>query len=150
MVTSCSMPKEVYEDRYSFLAHWYLFHILKEPYTACCQLTTTDVYGNKIQCKSSEIKPNDCKRHYICHGFDDEKAPNHMYIFKVGAFDRLQIKCKLPEYTQARRKVPTAYTPKYWIWLNVVRDDPRGLSHRSACPRPFTPDWDYCKKTWTE
>ncbi len=34
MVTSCSMPKEVYEDIYSFLAHWYLFHILKEPYRA--------------------------------------------------------------------------------------------------------------------
>ncbi len=33
-VTTCTMPKEVYEDRYSFLAHWYLFHICKEPYRA--------------------------------------------------------------------------------------------------------------------
>ncbi len=69
-----------------------------------------------------------------------------MYIFKVSAFNKVQIKCKLSEYTHARRKVPTTYTPTYWIWLNVDRDDPRGLSHRSACPRPFTPDWDYCKK----
>ncbi len=78
------------------------------------------------------MKPNDCKRHYVCHGF--------------GAFDRVQIKCKIPEYTNVRRKVPTTYTPKYWIWFNVDRDDPRGLSHRNACPRPFTPHWDYCKK----
>ncbi len=69
-----------------------------------------------------------------------------MYIFKVGAFDRVKIKCKLPEYTHARRKVPTTYTPKYWIWLNVDKNDPRGLSDRSTCPCPFTPDWDYCKK----
>ncbi len=26
------------------------------------------------------------------------------------------------------------------------RDDQRGLSHRSDCPRPFTPEWEYCKK----
>ncbi len=51
------MPKEVYVDRYSFIAHWYLLHILKEPYSAWCQFTTTDVYENKIQGESSEIKP---------------------------------------------------------------------------------------------
>ncbi len=33
-ISFCTMPKEVYEDTYSFLAHWYLFHILKEPYRA--------------------------------------------------------------------------------------------------------------------
>ncbi len=33
-----------------------------------------------------------------------------------------------------------------WIWLNVDRDDPRGLSHRSTSPHPFTPEWEYCKK----
>ncbi len=145
-VTTCTMPKEVYEDRYSFLAHWYLFHILKEPYRVWCQLTVTDPYGNKIQCESSEIQPNDCKKHYLCHGFIEQKAPNYIYIYRVGAFDRVQIKCKAPEYTHARRNVPTTYTPKYWIWLNVDRDDPRGLSHRSACPHPFTPKWEYCKK----
>ncbi len=26
------MPKEVYEDKDSFLEHWYLFHTWKEPY----------------------------------------------------------------------------------------------------------------------
>ncbi len=26
------------------------------------------------------------------------------------------------------------------------RDDPRGLSHRSACHRPFTLEWEYYKK----
>ncbi len=26
------------------------------------------------------------------------------------------------------------------------RDDLRGLSHRSACPRPFTSDWEYCQR----
>ncbi len=59
-VTFCMMAKEVYEDRFSFLAHWYLFHILKDPYRAWCQLTMTDVYGKTVQCESSEIKPNDC------------------------------------------------------------------------------------------
>ncbi len=69
-----------------------------------------------------------------------------MYIFKVSAFDRVQIKCKLPEYTHARRKVPTTFTPKYWIWLKVDKDDPRGLSHRSSCPCSFTSDWEYCHR----
>ncbi len=101
------MPKEVYEDKYSFLAHWYLFHILKEPYRAWYQLTVTDTYGIKVQCESSEIKPNDCKKHYLHHGFDEQKAPNYMYIDRVGTFDRVQIKWKAPEYTHARRKVRT-------------------------------------------
>ncbi len=110
-VTTCTMPKEVYEDRYSFLAHCYLFHILKEPYRAWCQLTATDAFGNKVQCDLSEIKPNDCKKHYLRHGFDEQKAPNYMYIYRVGAFNKVQIKCKAPEYTHARRKVPTTYKP---------------------------------------
>ncbi len=33
-ISFCTTPKEVYEDIYSFLAHCYLFHILKEPYWA--------------------------------------------------------------------------------------------------------------------
>ncbi len=88
-VTFCTMPKEVYEDRYYFLAHLYLFHILKEPYRAWCQLTMTDAYGKTIQCESSEIKPNDCRKHYIRHGFDEVKAPNYcIYLnwrFRQGA-----------------------------------------------------------------
>ncbi len=52
----------------------------------------TNTYGNRIQCETSEIKPNDCNKHYKRHGFDVDKAPNYMYIFEVGAFDRVQIK----------------------------------------------------------
>ncbi len=109
-VTTCMMPKEVYEDRYSFLAHWNLFHILKEHYRALCQLTVTDTYRNKIQSESSEIKPYDCKKLYLHHGFEEQKAPNYMYIIRVGGCDRVEIKCKAPEYTHARRKVPTTFT----------------------------------------
>ncbi len=145
-ITFITMPKEVYEDRISFLAHWYLFHILKEPYMACCQLAMADVYGNKVQCETNEIKPNDYKKRYLRHEFDEVKAPNYMYIFKVGAFDRVQTKCKILEFTLTKKKVPTTFTTKYWIWLNVDRDDPRGLSYKSTCPHPFTPLWEYCKK----
>ncbi len=69
-----------------------------------------------------------------------------MYIFEVRAFNRVQIKCRIPEFTHAKKSVPTTFSPKYWIWLNVSRDDPRGLSHKSACQRPFTLEWEYCKK----
>ncbi len=68
-----------------------------------------------------------------------------MYIFEVGAYDRVHIKCKIPEFTHSKKNVTTTFTPKYWIWLNVDSEDSRGLSHKSACLRPFTPDWEYCK-----
>ncbi len=95
-VTFYTMPKEVYEERF-FLAHWYLFHILKKPYRAWCQLTITDVYGTTIQCDLSEIKPNDCKKHYLRDGFNEVKDPNYMHIFEVGVFCRAIIKCKVCE-----------------------------------------------------
>ncbi len=69
-----------------------------------------------------------------------------MYIFEVGTFDLVQIKCKLPEFTHTKRNIPTTYSTKYWIWIHVDRDDPRCLSHKRACPCPFTPEWEYCKK----
>ncbi len=90
-ITFCMMPKDVYEG-ILFLSALVFFHLFKEPYRAWCQLATTDVYGNKVQCESGEITPNDCKKHYKRHGFDEVKAPNYMYIFEIGAFDRVQIK----------------------------------------------------------
>ncbi len=30
--------------------------------------------------------------------------------------------------------------------MNVDRDGRRGLSHKSSCLQPFTPEWEYCKK----
>ncbi len=58
----------------------------------------------------------------------------------------MQNKCKIPEFTHARRKVPITYTPTYWIWLNVDIDDLRWLSNRSTCVGLFTSDWEYCQR----
>ncbi len=69
-----------------------------------------------------------------------------MYIFEVGVIERVIIKSKLPEHTHTEKNVPTTYSPKVWVWLNVDRDDPRGLSHKSAYPHLFTPEWEYCMK----
>ncbi len=69
-----------------------------------------------------------------------------IYIFEVGVIDRVNIKCKLPENNHTENSMPTTYNPKIWVWLNVDRDDPGGLSHKSVCPHPFTPEWEYCKK----
>ncbi len=55
-ITSCRMHKESYEDKASFLAHWYLFQTIKDPYRAWCQLVTMDAYGKKVQCEGSESK----------------------------------------------------------------------------------------------
>ncbi len=96
-----------------------------------------------VQCESSEIKPNDCKKHYLRHGFNEPEAPNYVYIYIVGAFDRIQIKIKpLNTVMPAGKFIP--HIPQNWIRLNV--DNHKGLSHRSACSRPFTFVWEYCKK----
>ncbi len=84
--SSCAIPKEVYEDRYTFLAHWYIFDILKESYRAWCHLAMTDAYRKKVQRDMSEIKPNDCKKLYKRYRFDMYKAPNYMYIFECWGF----------------------------------------------------------------
>ncbi len=79
-LTSSIMPKESYEDRASILAHWYLFHTLKDHYRAWCQLTTTDAYGNTVKCDANETKSSDCIKHYKRQGFDMQKASN-LYVY---------------------------------------------------------------------
>ncbi len=73
------------------------------------------------------MQPSDFKKHYKHHVFDVDKAPNYMYIFEVGALYRVQITCKIIEFTHAKKNVPTTITItlKYWIWLNVDREDHR-------------------------
>ncbi len=93
------MPKESYEGKASFLAHSYLFHTIKDPYTAWCQLLTTDAYGKKVQCERSESKDSDCLKYFKHHRFDDMKAHNYMTIYKISAIDRVNIKLQYPEFT---------------------------------------------------
>ncbi len=143
-ITSCRMPKESYEDEASFLAHWYLFHTIKYPYCAWCQLVTMDAYGKKVQCEGSESKDSDCLKHFKCHGFDDTKAQSYMIIYKVAAIHRVNIKLQYPGFTQTKVRKTTTYTPKYWIWLNMEKEYPRGAHHKNSCPRPFTTKWQYC------
>ncbi len=55
-VTTCAMPKEVYEDKYSFFAYWYIFHILKEPYRVLCQwLTLLEIKSSAHRVKSNLV-----------------------------------------------------------------------------------------------
>ncbi len=133
-ITACRMPKESYEDKASFLAHWYLFHTIKDPYRDWCQLVTMDAYGKKVQCEGSESKDCDCLKHFKLHGFDDTKARNYMNIYKIGAINRVNIKLQYPEFTHPEIRKTTTYTPEYWIWLNVDKEDPRGPHHKNSVP----------------
>ncbi len=94
----------------------------------------------------SEIKPNGCKKYYKHHGAEVGKAYSYMYIFEVGAFDRVQIKSGIPQITHSKKNVPTTFSHKYWIWFNVDKEDPRNLSHKSACLSTFRQDWEYCHR----
>ncbi len=107
------MPKESYQDKASFLAHWYLFHTIKDPYRAWCQLLTTDAYGKKVQCEGSESKDSDCLKLFKCHGFDHTKACNYVTIYKIGAIDIANIKLQYPEFTHTETRKTTMYIPKY-------------------------------------
>ncbi len=55
-ITACRTHKKSYEDKASFLAHWYLFHTIKDPYNALCQLVTMNAYGKKVQFERNDSK----------------------------------------------------------------------------------------------
>ncbi len=67
-----------------------------------------------------------------------------MNIYKVAAIHRVNIKLQYTEFTHTEVRKTTIYTPKYWIWLNVDTEDPRGPHHKNSCLRPFTTNWEYC------
>ncbi len=92
-------------------------------------MVTIDASGEKVQYEGSE-----CLKHFKCHGFDDTKALNYMSIYKIGAIKRVNIKTQYTEFTHTELRKTTTYTPKYWIWLNVDKDDPRELCHNNSCP----------------
>ncbi len=126
-ITSCRMPKESYEDKASLIAHWYLFYTITIPIRLnWCQLLRTDAYGEKLQCEGSESKDSDYLKDFKHHGFDYTKACNYMSIYKIGAINRVNIKLQYPEFTHTKTRKNTKYTLKYWIWLNVDKEDPRG------------------------
>ncbi len=83
-----------------------------------------DAYGKEVQCEGSESKDSDGLKHFKRHGFDGTKA------------------CL--EFTDTEIRKTTTYTPIYWIWLNVDKEDPRGPQHKNSFLRPFTTNWEYC------
>ncbi len=109
------MHKQSYEDKASFLDHWYLFHTIKKTYRVSCQFVKISAYGEKVQCEGSESEDNDCLKHFKRHGFDDMELCNYMSIYKVDAIDRVNIKLQYPEFTHTNVRKTTTYTHKYWI-----------------------------------